>query len=149
MLRKTQFAAIVLSMWALRLSTINWITDADEFVANELRHDDALLATARYCAFYLPGPQGGLRLNTTARDEDVTNFEDLCAMPDLAAGMMSDISTRLSQVESWTDRMEKAVHGELPPKVSILSDWSRIQIWPFARRLFRSMFCYLSILCAG
>jgi hypothetical protein len=123
MLRKTQFAAIVSSMWALRLSIINWITDADEFVANDLRHDDALQAMARFCAFYLPGPQGILRLNTTTQDDDGTNFEDLCAIPDLAAGMLSDISTKLYQVGSWTDRMEKVIHGELPPKVSILADW--------------------------
>jgi len=135
MLRKTQFAAILLSMWALRVSTINWITDADEFVANDLRHDDALQATARYCAFYLPGPQGILRLNTTTQDEDGINFEDLCSIPDLAAGMLSDVSTKLSQVGSWTDRIEKVVHGELTPKVSILADW----FWDTDMRLRKTL----------
>lgn len=135
MLRKTQFAAILASMWALRMSTITWITDADEFVANELRHDDALQATARYCAFYLPGPQGILRLNTTTQDENSTAFEDLCAIPDLAAGMLSDISTKLFEAGSWTDRMERVVHGELPPKVSILADW----FWDMQMRLRKTL----------
>jgi hypothetical protein len=138
MLRKTQFVAILLSMWALRMSNITWITDADEFVANDLRHDDALRAAARFSGFYLPGPQGVFRLNTTSQDEDGTNFEDLCAIPDLAAGMLSEIFTRLYQAGPWKDRMEKAIHGELPYKASLLADW----FWDSEMRLRKTLISF-------
>ncbi len=123
MLRKTHFVSILLSMWALPMSNVTWITDADEFVANDPRHDDALATTARFCSFYIPGPQGIFRLNTTTQDENGMNFEDLCSIPDLAAGMLSEVSTQLSQVGSWETQMEKALDGALPTKASILADW--------------------------
>jgi hypothetical protein len=135
MLRKTHFVALLLSMWALPMSEITWITDADEFVANDLRHDDALLAAARFCDFYLPGPQGIFRLNTTGQDEVGTYFEDLCSIPDLAAGMLSEISTRLSKAGTWENRMEKMLGAELPPKASILADW----FWDAEMRLRKTL----------
>ena len=52
MMRKVQFVAIMLSIWARAFTNVTWITDQDEFVANDTRHDDALLAAARMTAFY-------------------------------------------------------------------------------------------------
>jgi hypothetical protein len=135
MLRKTHFVGLILSMFALKMSNITWITDADEFVANDIRHDDALASAARFCDFYIPGPQAIFRLNTTAQDDDGTDFEDLCAIPDLAAGMLSEISTKLTQAGSWENRMEKAIVGELPTKASILADW----FWDSEMRLRKTL----------
>jgi hypothetical protein len=94
MLRKVHITAILLSLWSRPYTNVTWITDQDEFVANDLRHDDALMAAARFSSFYVDHPMGVFRLNTTGQDIEARDFEDLCAIPDLAAGMLSDVSMR-------------------------------------------------------
>jgi len=121
MLRKVHFMALLLSLWSRPYSNLTWITDQDEFVANDLRHDDALMAAARFSSFYIDHPMGIFRLNTTGQDRDARDFEDLCAIPDLAAGMLSDVSSRLSSrnLEDGLLRLK----SELPLKAEIIADW--------------------------
>lgn len=121
MLRKVHFIAILLSLWSRPYSNLTWITDQDEFVANDLRHDDALMAAARFSSFYIEHPMGVFRLNTTGQDRDARDFEDLCAIPDLAAGMLSDVSTRLGR-RNWEDRLWR-LKSELPLKAEVIADW--------------------------
>lgn len=121
MLRKVHFMSILLSLWSKPYSNLIWITDQDEFVANDLRHDDALTAAARFSSFYIDHPMGVFRLNTTGQDRDARDFEDLCAIPDLAAGMLSDVSTRLSN-RNWEDRLWR-LKSELPLKAEVIADW--------------------------
>ncbi len=123
MMRKVHFNAILLSIWSEPYTNITWITDQDEFVANGTRHDDALLAAARMSSFYVPHPMGILRLNTTDQDPELTAYEDLCAVPDLAAGMLSEISTRLSKDVLWEDGLRRALRAPLPLKTDIIADW--------------------------
>lgn len=123
MLRKVQFTAVLLSIWSLPYTNVTWITDEDEFVANDTRHDDALQAAARMCSFYFQHPMGVFRLNTTGQDLEDRDFEDICAIPDLAAGMLSEVSTRLAQAGSWEGRMHKVLDGELPFKAELIADW--------------------------
>ncbi|EJT03082.1 hypothetical protein RCCGE510_23159 [Rhizobium sp. CCGE 510] len=123
MFRKVQLTAILLSIWSRPYTNVTWITDEDEFVANGTRHDDALQATARFCSFYSAHPMGVLRLITTGQDPDKLNYEDLCAIPDLAAGMLSEISTGLAQLGSWENRMQKVIEGQLSLKAEVLADW--------------------------
>ncbi|OAN61546.1 hypothetical protein A7X12_23380 [Sphingomonas sp. TDK1] len=123
MARKVHLAGILISLWARPYTNVTWITDEDAFVANEVRHDDALLAAARFSSFYSPFPMGVYRLNTTGQDPAFRDYEDLCAIPDLAAGMLSEISTRLSKVAVWEDRMRRVLDGGLPTKTEIIADW--------------------------
>ncbi len=123
MIRKVHFPAILLSLWSARLGNVTWITDQDEFVANDRRHDDALLAAARMTAFYADRPMGVFRLNTTAQDPEIKDYEDLCAIPDLAAGMLSDVATRLSREVIWEDKFRRVLPNALPLKAEIIADW--------------------------
>ncbi len=95
MIRKIQIVAILLSLWSKPGTNVTWITDQDAFVANDKRHDDALTAVARMTSLYNSHPKGVFRLNTTDQDEDSRDYEDLCAIPDLAAGMIADVTMRL------------------------------------------------------
>jgi hypothetical protein len=122
MMRKAHFLSILVSLCSRPYTNVTWITDNDEFVANETRHDDALLATARLTSLYVPHPMGTLRLNTTGQDPELFDFEDVCAIPDLAAGMLSDTVSGLSK-ESWDDRMLKVLNSELPQKADVILDW--------------------------
>lgn len=67
---------------------LEWITDQDQSVANELRLDDF----QRMISIYLKFPMGVFAMNTTAIDGPERLYEDLCAVPDLAAGTASDVS---------------------------------------------------------
>jgi hypothetical protein len=123
MIRKVHFPAILLSLWAKSLGNVNWITDEDEFVSNDTRHDDALLATARMLSIYSSRQMGILRLNTTGQDPKTNDYEDLCAIPDLAAGMLAEVSTRLSTDAVWEDKFKRVLSNDLQYKAEIIADW--------------------------
>jgi hypothetical protein len=134
MMRKVQFVAILLSIWSRPYGNVTWITDQDEFVANDTRHDDALQAVARFSSFYLTHPMRTFRLNTTAQDPDLHDYEDLCAIPDLAAGMLSDVSTRLTKEGSW-EKGIRTLRSILPLKADIIADW----FWDDQMRLRKTL----------
>lgn len=123
MFRKVQFTAILLSIWAEPFTHVTWITDKDEFVANDRRHDDALLAVARMASFYVSHPMGIFRLNTTGQDPELTDYEDLCSIPDLAAGMLSEVSTRLTREAAWEEKLRRVLTTPMPLKTDIIADW--------------------------
>ncbi|WP_152033067.1 hypothetical protein [Bradyrhizobium sp. DOA9] len=121
MLRKVHITGILLSLWSRPYGNVTWITDQDEFVANESRRDDALVAAARFSSFYIDHPMGAFRLNRTDQDVDGRDFEDLCAIADLSAGMLSEVSSRLRN-RGWQDRLW-TLNGDLPPKAELIADW--------------------------
>jgi len=123
MMRKVHFLSIILSLWSGPYTNLTWITDQDEFVANDARHDDALVAAARVSSFYVPHPMGVFALNTTGQDQEAPEYEDLCAVPDLTAGMLSEIASQLSKEGSWEARMPRILETELPIKTDVIADW--------------------------
>lgn len=117
MARKAYFLTICLSIWAAPGMDLEWITDQDQSVANELRLDDFQRMAARMISLYLQFPMGVFAMNTTAIDGPERLYEDLCAIPDLAAGMASDVSAAVfssgglplngvAQVESFSQKTE-------------------------------------------
>lgn len=133
MLRKVHFASLLSAIWAKKYGNITWVTDEDEFVANENRHDDVLKLLGRYISLYNNKPMGVLRMNTTAQDIEGMYFEDLVAIPDLAAGMIAEISSSLSK-NTWAGGRIKEV---LTPndKSSLLADW----FWDKRMRLRKTL----------
>lgn len=123
MMRKVHFTALLLSIWSRPYTNVTWITDEDEFVANDERHDDALQAAARMSSFYFSHPMGVFQLNTTSQDAETKDYEDFCAIPDLAAGMLSEISTRLAKEGAWEDRLRCVLDRSLPPKTDLIAKW--------------------------
>jgi hypothetical protein len=123
MVRKVHFPAILLSLWITPRGNVTWIMDQDEFVANDIRHDDALLAAARMASFYADPPKGIFRLNTTGQDPELKDYEDLCAIPDLAAGMLSDVATRLSKEAVWEGKFRRVLNADMPLKANVIADW--------------------------
>jgi hypothetical protein len=135
MMRKVHFLSILLSLWSRPHMDLSWITDQDEFVANDARHDDALITAARVSSFYVPHPMGIFRLNTTGQDPETPDYEDLCAVPDLAAGMLSEIASRLSKEGSWEKGMQKTLEEQLPIKTNVIADW----FWDMDMRLRKTL----------
>lgn len=123
LMRKAHFLALLLSVWAPVGSHVTWLTDQDEFVANDKRHDDALLAAGRLSSLYLDQPMGIFALNTTAQDSDHRYFEDLCSIADLAAGLLSDVRAGLAPEASWEVNEVRLLEPDLPIKAQILLNW--------------------------
>jgi hypothetical protein len=124
LMRKTHFVALMTSMWAKPYSNVRWITDQDEFVANEDRHDDALAVVGRLSSMYLAHGMREFALNIVNQDPEATDYEDLCAIPDLAAGMLSEVSSRLAEDGPWGHRLRKVIESEvLSPKADLICDW--------------------------
>lgn len=123
LMRKAHFLALLLSLWARRDAHVIWITDQDEFVANDKRHDDALLAAGRLSSMYVNQPMGVFALNTTAQDSPGRHFEDLCSVADLAAGALSDVCANLAGESPWGVGERRAMASELSSKAEVLLDW--------------------------
>ncbi|WFR99608.1 hypothetical protein [Rhizobium tumorigenes] len=123
MIRKVHFTAIILSLWSRPYTNVTWVTDQDEFVANDSRHDDAIKALERISSFYLSHPMGIFRLNTTGQYPKVGGYEDVCAIPDLAAGMLSEISTQLNKGGRWEETIRRDIGANIPIKAGIIANW--------------------------
>lgn len=135
MLRKVHFAAVLISLWSRPGTNITWITDQDAFVGNDDRHDDALAAVARMTSFYCTHPMGAFRLNTTDQDQESRDFEDLCSIPDLAAGMLADVNTRLTKDSVRESGYKRALKSNLPYKAEVIADW----FWASNMRLRKTL----------
>lgn len=124
MTRKCLFFAALMSVCGRTQSNISWITDQDEFVANEHRLDDAQRFAARALAQFHPNKSGIFAMNHAAIDAPDLQYEDLCAVADLAAGMTADVCTELSLAGAWRTGERRPLHeDEMQGKTSLLSDW--------------------------
>lgn len=122
---KTHLFSLLVSQWSKQHTDVTWISDQDEFVANEQRLDDAQIMAAKISSLYSPHPLGILAMNTTSVDGVGREFEDFVAIPDLAAGMVSNLSTRLAKTETWSSiSANKFLPGDaLKAKSNLLLDW--------------------------
>lgn len=73
-----------------------WITDEDEIAPNPAKHAEATRVLGHLLTGYCTGPMGHFRFGTTASDPGDLHIEDLAAVPDLAAGCLSDVLSFLS-----------------------------------------------------
>jgi hypothetical protein len=124
MARKAHFFALRVAQWSRPGSDITWITDQDEFVANEARLDDAQQFAARLMSVYTNHPLGVFAMNSTAIDSDDRGFEDFVAIPDLVAGMLAELCSKLSKSTSWADLEKPYVLDEkITNKSDLILDW--------------------------
>lgn len=137
MARKAYFLTLCLSLWAIPNMNVDWITDQDQAVANDLRLDDFQQVAARMTGAYLQFPMGEFSMNSTAIDGPERHMEDLCAIPDLAAGMVSDVSGAiLGSGGFWAaNRVSVDTFSE---KTETIASWFW---WPYPR-LRRTMLSF-------
>lgn len=104
---------------------IYWISDEDSMFANQLRSHDLRQVISRYSSHYVKHSLGELGLGTTAIDEGDRLEEDLAAIPDLIAGAVSEVATRLSLGTRGRIPSIIAVpfRGEFTPKTELITSW--------------------------
>jgi hypothetical protein len=123
MFRTAHMFAVFLGLWSCPGMHVTWITDQDEIVANDDRLDDTHQIAARLSSAYIPHSMGVFAMNSTAIDDKDRAFEDLVAIPDLAAGMLSEIASKLA-IDGMMPA-EQVVHepAAFTEKSEIISDW--------------------------
>lgn len=84
----------ILSLFIAGLSSeyqdVIWITDNDKIAANDDRLDQLTKLFAYVSTYYLNHSLGHLRVGRTQSDDGTRLIEDLCSIPDFAAGAYSD-----------------------------------------------------------
>ncbi|WP_161599835.1 hypothetical protein, partial [Roseibium sediminis] len=122
---KTHLFTILLAQWASRHTDITWISDQDEFVANDYRLDDIQQLAARLHSLYIRQPMGTFAMNTTEIDGFGLMLEDLVAIPDLAAGMIAEICSHLKKEATWPNLSQQKTlqDDQARPKSELLADW--------------------------
>lgn len=135
-IRKCHFFSLLVSQWSRPMMDVTWISDEDEFVADEARLDDMQKFSARFSTLYLPHSMRQFAMNTTKIDDESREYEDFVAIPDLAAGMLSELSSHLAKSETWYDLQGKTFlnDGEIQAKSELLLDW----FWFGSARLKRT-----------
>jgi hypothetical protein len=124
-IRKAHFFALLVSQWSNPFMDVTWISDEDEFVANERRLDDAQQIAARLSSLYLPHTLREFAMNTTKVDGPGLELEDLVAVPDLTAGMLAELSSALAKGTSWSDLSGRhALQMDVvQDKSELIADW--------------------------
>jgi len=134
--RKAYLIALFLSIWSRPMMNVDWITDQDQSVANADRLDDAHTFAATMSSLLLPHKMGEFGMNSTVIDGPDRALEDFCALPDLAAGMASEICSALATKGNWSTshRYELEVDA-VSSKAGLISDW----FWQSKFRLRKTM----------
>ncbi len=96
MLRITSLIAVIGAGLSTGDQSVVWATDEDSIASNQPQIDKLATAFGNMVGTYSSGRIKAVRVLTTASDAD-RETEDLAAVPDLAAGALTDFFTALQQ----------------------------------------------------
>jgi hypothetical protein len=86
---------------------IHWISDEDAIFANSTRWTDMTVLAGTLCEWLARPERGHLFPMTTVGDDVTQLYEDLCAVPDLAAGTTSEF------MSSYCDELQGGGGGKM------------------------------------
>lgn len=123
MFRTAHMFALCVSLWSRPWMDTTWITDEDEIVANDKRLDDTHQVAATLVSRYVPHRLGIFAMNTTDIDGRDREFEDIISVCDLAAGMLAEISTKITINKRLPTGPIEKDSDAFSEKAQIISDW--------------------------
>lgn len=101
-----------------------WITDQDEIASNKEKLTEATNVFAHYMCHYLTHNMGHFRFGTTKSDNGSMELEDLAALPDLAAGAMSELmSCTIKQLGRSHGRVKTPLPKDVSKKAHAILAW--------------------------
>jgi len=123
-LRIIHFASLIVAGATSPGQHLFWFTDEDEVAANPKRLRQLVDDFALVSSHYLRHELGNLRIGTAASDTGSRDIEDLVAIPDLVAGVATEVM-------STYDRAGIGLSGDLiAPVTREVSDKSRrLLLW--------------------
>jgi hypothetical protein len=125
MLRVAHLVSLLVAGLSYPNQHIYWISDEDNLFANLERTNDLKQMLEAYSNHYVKHPLGELGLGTTKLDEGDRFEEDMAAIPDLIAGTVAEVVTRISTATGGRIPPNLAVpfYGKFSPKTELLSSW--------------------------
>jgi hypothetical protein len=125
MIRLVHFISLLIAGLSQPNQNIYWISDEGSFFANTPRCQDVNRLASYFTSYYVKHQLGELGIGTTQIDEDNLRLEDLTAIPDLVAGTVADLSTRIAATygRHIPDGLALLLPTKFPPKVQVLVDW--------------------------
>lgn len=125
MVRIAQLVSILVGGLSKPGQHIYWVSDEDEVFANVSKSQDLRQMVSMISSYYVKHPMGELGLGTTAMDEGDRFEEDLAAIPDMAAGAIAEITTRLSILGGGFISPTLAIpfDREFSPKSELILSW--------------------------
>lgn len=123
--RVGHLAAIIIEGVRADGQNLLWITDEDEIAPNITKHAEATRLIEHLLNHYCTGDMGHIRFGTTASDTGDLLIEDLAAVPDLAAGGLNEVLTRVGMDldSEWPERVIAAIGGSVPPRIRNIANW--------------------------
>jgi len=125
MIRLAHFISLLIAGLSQPNQNVYWISDEDSFFANTPRSQDVANLTSSFTSYYVKHQLGELGVGTTQIDEDDLRLEDLTAVPDLVAGAIADLMTRITAICGGriSRNLALSLPDKLPPKVQVLASW--------------------------
>jgi len=106
--------AMLISCLSAPGQNVLWVTDRDEIAPNVGKLTEATTIIAHYLNHYVSHNMGHFRFGTTEVDNGSMEIEDLAALPDLAAGAMSEVMTHILESQGMPPTQ---IHIPLPKGV--------------------------------
>ena len=125
MSRTAHFVKLLTAGLCSEGQNVFWISDQDEMFESPQKSEDTLRLLSSYHQTYINWPMGKMRVGTTKMDEGDRFEEDFAAIPDLAAGALSELVMRMKN-DSATNLAEIPTSGlvsDVSPKSDILLSW--------------------------
>ncbi|MBS1792020.1 MAG: hypothetical protein JST85_30215 [Acidobacteria bacterium] len=124
-MRVAHLISILVAGLSAPKQNIYWISDEDELFANPARSGDLQRILGKFTGHYIKHELGELGIGTTSIDEGDRLEEDLTAIPDLIAGAVSEIATRLCEIAGGriTPTIAIPVYERFSPKTEIINSW--------------------------
>jgi hypothetical protein len=125
LIRLVHFICLLIAGLSQPNQNVYWISDEGSFFANTPRCQDVTRLASYFTSYYVKHQLGELGIGTTQIDEDDMRLEDLTAVPDLVAGAVADLATRIATTYGGRIPFDLAfsLPNKLPHKVRVLADW--------------------------
>ena len=124
-IRVAHFVSILTAGLSKDNQDVYWISDEDELFANVQKTQDLQKIIGKLSAISIKHKLKNLGMGTTTIDEGDRFEEDLTAIPDLIAGAMSEIATKLAQFSGGRipNNLALPFSSEFTTKTDIISSW--------------------------
>lgn len=125
LIRLVHFICLLIAGLSQPNQNVYWISDEGSFFANTPRCQDVTRLASYFTSYYVKHQLGELGIGTTQIDEADMRLEDLTAIPDLVAGAVADLATRIATTYGGRIPLGLALSlpPKLPPKVQVLVNW--------------------------
>lgn len=124
--RKALLVALLAAQYVPPDYSMDWITDEDPSLGNELMFSDVQRMAATLSGVFSPVQRRFFGMGTTGEDCEHMYREDFVAIADFAAGMVAEISTHLADRPFTAPLARPTKHAnfeKLSEKTQLIAEW--------------------------